>query len=59
MNGKKVLLTAICAFVAIAAAITAIIIFKSEIIEFFVEVKDKIDAKRFHRNGEYADFADM
>ena len=59
MNGKKILLSAVCAFVAVAAAITAIIVFRNEIIEFFVEVKEKIDAKRFHRNGEYADFADI
>jgi len=59
MDGKKLLLTAVCAFVAVAAAITAILIFRNEIAEFFVDVKDKIDIRRFRRNGEYADYADM
>ena len=59
MDGKKLLLTAVCAFVAVAAAITAILVFRNEIVEFFVDVKDKIDIKRFRRNGEYADYADM
>ena len=59
MDGKKLLLCAVCAFITVAAAITAIIIFRNEIIEFFAEVKDKVDIKRFRRNGEYADYADM
>jgi len=59
MNGKKILLSAICAFVAVAAAVTAIFVFRNEIIEFFVEIKEKIDAKRFRINGEYADYADL
>jgi len=59
MNGKKLLLCAVCAFVTVAAAITAIIVFRNEIAELFVDVKDKIDVKRFRRNGEYADYADM
>ena len=59
MDGKKLLLCAMCAFVTVVAAITAIIIFRNEIAEFFVDIKDKIDIKRFSRNGEYADYADM
>ena len=59
MDGKKLLLCAMCAFVTVVAAITAIIIFRNEIAEFFVDVKDRIDIKRFRRNGEYADYADM
>ena len=59
MKGNKLLLCAICAFVTVVAAITAIIIFRNEIAEFFVDVKDKIDIKKFRRNGEYADYADM
>ena len=59
MNGNKLLLCAICAFVTIVAAITAIVIFRNEITEFFMDVKDKIDIKKFRNNGEYADYADM
>ena len=59
MDGKKLLLTAVCAFVAVATAVAAIIVFRNEIAEFFVDVKDRIDIKRFRRNGEYADYADM
>ena len=59
MNGNKLLLCAICAFVTVVAAITAIVIFRNEIAEFFADVRDKVDIKRFRRNGEYADYADM
>ena len=59
MKGQKLLLCAICAFVTVAAAVTAIIIFRNEIAYFFVDIKDKIDDKRFRRNGEYADYADI
>jgi len=58
MNGKKLLLCAICALVTIIAAITAIIIFRNEIAYFFVDMKDKIDEKKCCRDGEYADYAD-
>ena len=59
MKGNKLLLCAICAFVTVVAAITAFFIFRNEIAEFFVDIKEKIDFKRFKRNGEYADYADM
>ena len=59
MKGNKLLLCAICAFVTVVAAITAIIIFRNEIAEFFVDVKEKIDISKLRRNGEYADYADM
>ena len=59
MKVNKLLLCAVCAFVTVVAAITAIVIFRNEIAEFFVEIKDKIDINRFRRNGEYADYADM
>ena len=59
MNGNKLLLCAICAFVTVVAAVTAIIIFRNEIAEFFVDVKERIDISKLRRNGEYADYADM
>ena len=60
MKSKKLLLCAVCAFVTVAAAVTALIIFRNEIGDFFVDIKEKIDFKRFRRNnGEYADYADM
>ena len=59
MKQNKLLLCAICAFVTVAAAVTAIIIFRNEIADLFVEIKEKVDIKKFRRNGEYADYADM
>ena len=59
MKSSKLLLCAVCAFVTVVAAVTAIIIFRNEIAEFFVDVKDRIDINRFRRNGEFADYADM
>ena len=59
MKGNKLLLCAICAFITVAAAITAIIVFRNEIADLFVEIKDKVDIKKIRRNGEYADYADM
>ena len=59
MKAHKLLLCAVCAFVTVAAAVTAIIIFRNEIADFFVEVKERIDLSKFRHNGEYADYADM
>ena len=59
MKGNKLILCAVCAFVTVVAAVTAVVLFRNEIAEFFVDVKEKIDFKRFRRNGEYADYADM
>ena len=56
MKGYKIFLCALCAVVMIVAVITAITIFRNEIKDFFVEIKDKIDIRR---NGEFADYADM
>jgi len=42
----------------IAAAITAVYVFRNEIADFFVEVKARIDEKRMH-DGEYADYDDI
>ena len=59
MKGHKLILCAICVVVTIIAAITAIVIFRNEIAEFFVDVKGKFDEKRIQHNGEYADYADI
>ncbi|MCL2124901.1 MAG: hypothetical protein FWH33_02795 [Oscillospiraceae bacterium] len=59
MKGYKLILCAVCAFVTVVAAVTAVVIFRNEIIEFFVDLKDKVDIKKFRRNGEYEDYADM
>ena len=59
MKGSKLILCAICVVVTIIAAVTAIIIFRNEIAEFFVDVKSKIDEKKIQRNGEFADYADI
>ena len=59
MKGYKLVLCAICVFVTVAAAITAIIIFRNEIAGFFVALKSKIDEKKIQHNGEFADYADI
>ena len=59
MRGHKLILCAICVFVTVAAAVTAIIIFRNEIAEFFMDVKTKIDVKKLKHNGEFADYADI
>ena len=59
MKENKLLLWLVCAAVAVLAAATTIYIFRNEIIDYCSEVKDKLDKKRLHRNGEYADFADV
>jgi hypothetical protein len=59
MRTHKLLITAIGCGIALIAAVTAIIIFKNEIIDFFIGLKDTIEDKRFSRRTEYADYADM
>jgi hypothetical protein len=58
MKKHKLLLCAACAFVTVVAAVTAFVIFRNEITEFFVDVKEKIDIKRY-RNSDYSDYAEM
>ena len=59
MKEHKLILYAICVIVTVAAAVTAIIIFRNEIAEFFMDVKSKIDEKKLQHNGEFADYADI
>ena len=59
MNGNKVLLFAVCGFLAVAAAITAIYLFRNEIADFFVDIKARIDEKMMRREGEYAVYEDV
>jgi len=59
MKAYKIILSIICAFVAVATIVAAIVIFRNEIADFFVDIKARIDEKRLQRNGEYADFADV
>ncbi|MDR0489768.1 MAG: hypothetical protein LBH28_00780 [Oscillospiraceae bacterium] len=59
MKKNKLLIYAVCAFVTVVAAVMAVIIFKDQIAEFFADIKDKVDFKRFRHNGEFADYADM
>ena len=53
MKGNKLVFAAIAAFVFIAAAVTAIYIFRNEIADFFVDIKARIDEKIMQNNGEY------
>jgi len=59
MNCKKVILGIICTLVAVGAIVAAIVIFREQIAVFFEDIIEKVDLKRFRRNEEYADFADM
>ena len=55
MKDNKILIYAICGFVAVAAAVTAVYLFRNEIADFFVDIKARIDEKRLSAGGEYAD----
>jgi len=60
MKGAKLVLYAVCAFLTIAAAVTAIIIFRNEIASVLADIKEKVDEKNlFRRKGEFADYADV
>ena len=58
MKCNKLLIYAICGFVFVAAAATAIYIFRNEIADFFVDIKARIDEKRAGHDGEFADYVD-
>jgi len=56
MKSNKLIFAAIAAFVFIAAAVTAIYIFRNEIADFFVDIKARIDEKLLGgNNGEYVE----
>ena len=59
MKEHKLVLRAICVIVSVAAAVTAIIIFRNEIAEFFVDVRARFDERKLQHKGEFADYADM
>ena len=59
MKGYKLVLCIICAAATIIAAVTAVVIFRNEIIDYCADLKAKFDSKVLRRNGEYADYADM
>jgi len=50
---------AICGFVAVAAAVAAVYVFRNEIADFFVDVKARIEERKLRRSGEYSDYADL
>ena len=58
MNGNKILVFAICGFVTVVAALSAIYLFRNEIADFFVDIRARIDEKMMRREGEYADYED-
>ena len=58
MKCNKLLVYAICGFVFVAAAATAIYMFRNEIADFFVDIKARIDEKRLHGDGEFSDYVD-
>ncbi len=57
----RLVFIAVATILAVAAAITAIVYFKDEILELFSDAMKKIDQKKsmlFHSN-EYTDYADI
>jgi len=54
-KNNKVTIAIIAAVVFVAAAATAIYVFRNEIADFFVDIKARIDEKLLNRNGEYID----
>ena len=59
MKGTKLILCAVCAFLTVVAAITAIVMFRNEIADFFADVLGKIEDNRYRKSGEFADYADL
>ena len=56
---KKLILCLICGFVTLAAAITAIIVFRNQIADFCEELKTRVEEKKRQHKGEFADYADI
>jgi hypothetical protein len=61
MNNNKWIFVAIAVFSAVAAVITTIIIFRQEIMECLLDLKDKIDQKKttLFNKEEFSDYADV
>jgi len=59
MKGLKLVICIVCAFVAIAAVVAAIIMYRNQIAEFVIDVRSKIDEKKLKSNGEFEDYADV
>lgn len=57
----KLVIFAVATIVAVAAAITAIVYFKDEILELLADLRKKIDQKKsmLFRSNEYTDYADI
>lgn len=61
MKLGRLVIFAITAVLAVSAAITAVVFFKEEIMEFLSDVKKRLDHDKtmiFHSN-EYTDYADI
>ena len=58
MKGNRIWVIAVSVFVAVAAAVVAIYVFRNEIAYFFADIKTKIEEKSFKRSGEFVDFVD-
>ena len=58
MKGTKIWIIAIGAFIAVAAVVVAIYIFRNEIAYFFADIKSKVEEKLLKRNGEFADYVE-
>jgi hypothetical protein len=61
MKIGRLFIVAIAAIVAVAAAATAIIYFRDEILELFADLRKQLDHKKsmIFNNNEYTDYADI
>lgn len=61
MKDFKWIFWAIAAVLALAAAITAIVIFRNEIVDLCVDIKEKLQEKKsaFFAHQEFADYDDV
>ena len=61
MKSTKIIFYAVGACIALIAAVAAIVIFQSKIVEFFVSLKDKLEETVALRrcSSEYKDYADI
>ena len=61
MKSTKNIITIIAAVVSVASVVTTIIVFRKQIAEGFVKVKNAIEAKikKIKTPDEYEDFADV
>lgn len=61
MKNFKWIFWVVAAVLALSAAVAAIVVFRNEIVDLCVDIKDKVQKKKaaLFTHEEYADFADV